>query len=336
MKHAISGYRPRGQALAYLAWGVICVVWGTTFLANKIAIDTIPPLRLSAMRFLTAGLVLLGVVVLRKGGSARVRGVPLRAGLVGVVTLGIGTGAVVWAQQWLPSGLTAVLTAVTPFWMVLIEAASPAGVRPTRRAVGGLVLGLCGILFIASEQPPGSFRTDYLWAVGAVLAAGVAWSAGSIFTRHQQDGPHPLAVAGWQMVWAGAALFGASALAGEHLPEMPGLHGLVALAYLVVFGSCIAFVCYLYALRHLPVAFASTFTYVNPVIALWLGWLVLGERMTAAVLVATVLILSGLLLTRSRRLRLPRVLKRRADRAARREGEPFVPCPEPAVPPRPR
>jgi drug/metabolite transporter (DMT)-like permease len=282
---------------AYLAWGVICLVWGTTFLVNKVAIDAIPPLRLTGIRFLVAGLVLQGVVLARRRRSGA-PAVPLRAGLVGIVTLGIGTGVTVWAQQWLPSGLTSVLTAATPFWMVLLDAAMPGGTRPSRHALGGLLLGLCGILLIASQQPLGSLRADYLWAVGTVLLAGVAWSSGSILTRHQKGGHDALAVASAQMGWAGAALLVGSLAAGERMPGPLSLVALAEVAYLTVFGSCIAFVCYLYALRHLPVAFVSTFTYVNPVLALWLGWLILDERLTAGIVAATVLIFAGLLLTR--------------------------------------
>lgn len=309
----VSTARSRGSLAAYLAWGVICIVWGTTFLANKIGIATIPPLRLSGLRFLAAGLILQVFVRLRRSTA---RAVPLRLGLIGILTLGIGTGVVVWAQQWIASGLTAVLTAATPFWMVLLEAFAPGGTRPTRRAVGGLVLGMCGIVLIATGGSADSFRADYLWAIGAVLVAGVAWSTGSIMTRHEKDEHDPVAVASWQMLWAGLVLLVASLAAGEHMQGALDLRGVAALAYLVVFGSCLAFVCYLYALRRLPVAFVSTFTYVNPLLALWLGWLVLAEPLTVQVMGATVLILSGLLLTRSRRARRDPALRQGPDRLA--------------------
>lgn len=290
----------QGLGAAYAAWGVICIVWGTTFLANKVGLGSIPPLRLSGTRFLLAGLVLQGVVQVRRRRTGA-PGVPWRDGPIGIITLGIGTGVVVWAQQWLPSGLTAVLAAVTPFWMVLLEAVIPGGTRPTRRALAGLVLGLAGIGVIAAQQPTESLRSEYLWAVGAVLAGGVGWSFGSIVTRRKGAGYDPLAGASAQMLWAGGALLALSFAVGERLPDAIDPKSLLALAYLVAFGSCLAFVSYLYALRRLPVAFVSTFLYVNPVLALWLGWLLLGEVLTPGIFVATGLIFGGLVLARGRR-----------------------------------
>lgn len=302
-------YVPDAGAKAYLAWLAVCVIWGTTYLANKVGIADFPPFLFTGARFLLAGLILRLFVRPAAGEAVRpwyrrvVRGVVADAGigLSGVATLGVGVGVVVWAQQWLPSGLTAVLTAATPFWLVAMEAFVPGGTRPSRRAVAGLLLGLGGILVLALQQPPAAFRTEYLWAVATVILAGFGWAGGSIFTKRMQITGHPLAVAARQMLWAGVALLLTGLALGETLPDTVPLAGVGAFVYLVLLGSDVAYVAYLYALRHLPVALVSTHTYVNPLLALWLGWLVLAEPLGLPVLFATLLILGGLLVMKVRR-----------------------------------
>lgn len=277
-----------------------------------------PPLLFGGLRFLTAGVILEAFLRLRKYEAPPPR-VPFRLGLAGIAILSLGVGVVIWAQQWIPSGFAALLVAATPFWLVLLEARSKGGERPSRRSILGLFLGLFGVVAIALEQPAGSFRTDYLWAVGAVLVSGLSWSAGSIYTRKNTPEGGGTHVAARQMIFGGIFLLIAGLMAGERFPDAVELYSFAAFLYLVFTGSIIAYVAYLYALKNLPVAFVSTYMYVNPVLALWLGHLILDEPLTAGIAMATVLILAGLVIMRTKSMKSAEQFKQRRLRRSFRE-----------------
>jgi len=295
----VAGLRNISNVRAYVAWAAVCIIWGTTFLANGIGIQSMPPLLFGGFRYLTAGLILTGFLHFRKGGTPAPK-VSFKLGLAGIAILSLGVGVVIWSQQWIPSGFAALLVAATPFWLVLFEAASKGGERLSWRSILGLLCGFGGIIVIASEQPPGSFRTDYLWAIGAVLLSGLSWSAGSIYTRKNTPEDGGTHVAARQMLFGGVFLLAAGLLTGERIPATVEPRSIVAFVYLVLAGSIVAYVAYLYALRHLPVAFVSTYMYVNPVLALWLGHVILEEPLTTGIAVATMLILAGLLVMQSK------------------------------------
>ena len=286
---------------AVFAWAAVSLIWGTTYLSNDIGIDTIPPFRYAGIRFVLAGLVLLSAMRLRGEWSWSQMPALLRhpTSLAGMLTLGIGVGLNIWALQWLPSGLAALLVAVVPLWMVLIERWGFDG-RPLKTiVVVGLALGFGGIALIAWDLGLGTTPTIPLKAVVAVLLGGLAWAYGSVFTRHRASPAGFGTMAGAQMLWAGALQLSISISSGEVVVVSDvSMISAVALVYTLVVGTCIAYSAYIFALRHLPVAFVSTYVFINPVVALWLGWLILAEPITTRTVAATVIILAGLTLTR--------------------------------------
>jgi drug/metabolite transporter (DMT)-like permease len=290
----------RQQRLAYAAWIAVCVFWGTTYLAIRICLETMPPLLMAGLRNIIAGLVL--------GALLAARGVPLPErsswpGLVvmGLLLLGLGNGCVVWAEQWVPSGVTAVVVATTPFWMVGLDATLPSGEPLTRRHLMGLVLGFLGILMLVwpDLQSTGAGSRRFLAGFVALQVACISWTLGSAYSRRHARHENVLFAAAAQMAVGGAALL----LLGTILGEWPHLRFTMrtssAFVYLIVLGSLVGFVAYVYALKYLPVATVSLYAYVNPVIAVVLGMLLLDEPFTGRMAVAVFVIFLGILVVRA-------------------------------------
>ena len=282
---------------AYFAWAAVCLLWGTTYLGIRIALETIPPLLMGGMRWTAAGGLLLGVMRLR-GDVMPDRAQWPSLGLLGVLLIGLGNGGVVWAEQTLPSGLTAVLVAVTPFWMLGVERLTGQGEPVTGRRTLGLLIGFAGIvLLVWPELELGKGRA-FLAGVFATQVASVGWAIGSSYSRRRGPTENVLAVAAFQMFFGGLVMLAAGVLLGEwHALVVTPRTG-AALGYLLVFGAVAGFSAYAYALKHLPLAVVSLYAYVNPVIAMVLGTIVLGEPMSPRLVVAGVVVLTGMALVR--------------------------------------
>jgi drug/metabolite transporter (DMT)-like permease len=287
---------------AWIAWVVVCVIWGTTYLAIKIGLETIPPFVLGGIRYVTAGVVLAAAL------AARGRALPGRAewgrlAVLGFFMLGVGNGGVVWGEQFLSSGLTAVLIGTSPFWMVSVEALVPGGERMHARHWAGLCVGFAGIVALVWPDIArgGAHGRGFLLGVLAVQIACAGWAIGSTYTRRHVMPADVLGSAALQMIFGGVALLLAGTVTGEwrelHVTSRTG----IALAYLTVAGSLVAFAAYSYALRHLSVAVVSLYTYINPVIAVALGVAVLGEPFDWRMLVAVGVIAAGVAITSGRK-----------------------------------
>ena len=284
------------------AFAAVYIIWGSTYLAIKFAIETMPPFTMAGTRFLTAGAILY--VFARARGAAAPRGVHWVSALViGTLLLMGGNGAVTWSQQRIPSGVAALLVTITPCWMVLLDWLRPDGTRPTRPIVLGLMLGLSGVaLLIGPESLMGGGRVDPIGAA-VLLAGSVSWATGSIHSRHARVPSRPLLATGMQMLCGGSVLLIAGRIAGESSIDVAhvSLRSVLAFAYLVVFGAIIGYSAYVYLLRVSTPARASTYAYVNPVVAVFLGWALAGESLTPRMLVAALVIVSGVaLITLSR------------------------------------
>jgi drug/metabolite transporter (DMT)-like permease len=297
----------RGAVMAAL--GAVYVIWGSTYLAIRFAVETLPPFLMAGTRFVVAGTILYAWR--RAAGFPRPTGAQWRAaGIVGGLMLLGGNGGVVWAEQWIESGTAALIVASVPFWMVLLDWARPGG-RPPRPAVWvGLLVGFGGVLLLLGQPAPGPM---YLEGALVVLVAAIAWAAGSLYSRRAVL-PAPLLATGMQMLTGGALLLLAGIVAGEPAgldPTAFSTRSVLALAYLIVFGSLISYSAYVWLLRVTAPALASTYAYVNPVVAVILGWLLAGERMNARVVVASGVIVGGVaLITTTRgRTRAPATLR---------------------------
>jgi drug/metabolite transporter (DMT)-like permease len=285
----------RARLLA--AFAAVYTIWGSTYLAIRFAVETLPPLLMAGVRFLLAGLILLVYARLRDRTAPPTRA-DWKTGLVGggLLLLG-GNGAVVWAEQRVPSGIAALLVAVVPLWMVLLDWLRPGGRRPASAVFAGLALGLAGLGLLVGPDALLHGGGDISMAGAGVLMLGAfSWAAGSLYTK---GAPKPSSAnngSGTQMVAGGLCLIAGGIVFGE-LGQLDLAHAsarsLLGFAYLVTFGSLIGFTAYLYLLAHTTAAKAATYAYVNPVVAVLLGWAFAGEPVTSRTLLAAAVILAG-------------------------------------------
>ena len=283
------------RKLAWAAFIAVCFFWGTTYLGIKVALETVPPFMLGGMRFTLAGVVL--AVVLRLTGREWPdwRRAPVFL-LVGFTMLGFGNGGVVWAEQFMASGLVAVLVASTPFWMVGIESLA-GGERLTRRTVAGLLIGFSGILLLVwpDLRQALSATSGWQWVGGLVATqlACIGWSIGSTVSKTRLKAVEPLVSAAFQMLAGGIVLLTVGGLTGEFGRLAWSSRSLGAMIYLFFAGSLVGFVAYTYALTHLPMSVVSLYPYVNPVVAVVLGSWLLHEPLSWRIAGAIAIILAG-------------------------------------------
>lgn len=288
-----------------LAFAAVYLIWGSTYLAIRFAVETLPPFLMAGVRFLIAGGLLYG--------WARLRGAPppMRAHWKAVAIVGAflflgGNGGVTWAAQRIPSGLNASLIATVPLWIVLLDWARPGGVRPSRQVIGGLVVGFLGVVLLVGPGNPASAGQIDLLGVAAVLLAALSWATGSLTSRGLSL-PHLAAQSSaMQMLVGGVLLLGAGTLTGEwgrvHL-EAVSIRSVLALAYLVVFGAIVAFSAYTWLLRESTPARAATYAYVNPMIAVFLGWALANETLTPQTLLASACIIGAVAVITTHRIK---------------------------------
>jgi drug/metabolite transporter (DMT)-like permease len=277
------------------AFAAVYLIWGSTYLAIRIAIETMPPFLMAGVRFLIAGALLYAWIRWR-GTPRPARSHWLAATLVGGLLLLGGNGGVVWAEQRVPSGLTALLIATVPLWMVLLNWLRPGGVKPSNGVISGLTLGFIGItLLVGPGELAGGNHVDSLGAA-VLIFASLLWAAGSLYSRRAQLPTSPLLATAMEMLAGGALLLTAGLLAGEwtrFAPSALSLRSWLALSYLIVFGALIGFTAYIWLLRVSTPARASTYAYVNPVVAILLGWAFAGEPLTARTLLAAAIIVAA-------------------------------------------
>ena len=286
----------RVRPLVLLAFATIYVVWGSTYLAIRFGIETIPPLFMAGVRFCIGGTLFVGWAIAR-GAERPVASLWRPAALVGLLMITGGIGVVTWAEQFVPSGLTALLIAMVPLWVVLIDWARPGGSQPGRVVFFGLVLGLVGMTLLVNPTGIGGVgEVDPVGALALVLAT-LSWAAGSIYSRNARQSSSQVIAVGMPMMIGGVILLGVSALSGELRQVNVGLmswRSVMALAYLIGPGS-LAYAAYLFLLRASTPTKAATYAYVNPVIALILGAAVGGEQVSTWTLTCSAVIIMGVI-----------------------------------------
>ncbi len=289
---------PARSSRVWLALLVVYVVWGSTYLAIRWSLETIPPFTMASARYLVAGGLLLAWVKHRGAPPIALR--DLRpAFLTGGLMLLCGNGGVVWAEQHVASGLAALLVSVEPLFIVLLQATLPQERRrPSPRALVGVALGVAGVVLLVGPAGLGGARVDPGGAA-AILFAAFAWALGSLLSRHFVPPSSPLQATALQMLAGGVLLGGFSGALGEWTRFSPALvsaKSVAAVAYLVVFGSLVAFTAYIWLLRSASPALVSTYAFVNPVVAVFLGWLLASEPVSARTLVAAAVIVGAVVL----------------------------------------
>jgi drug/metabolite transporter (DMT)-like permease len=285
--------------LVLVAFALVYVVWGSTYLAIRVGIESFPPLLLAGTRHLLTGLILYPILRWKTG--VRPTAANWRMSFItGFLLLFVGNGGVCLAERTVPSGVTALLVATVSLWMVLVDWLRPGGTRPVARVIAGLLLGFLGLaLLVGPKNLGGSARIDPL-GVGILVIASLAWALGSVYSKHAGGlSGSPLLGVAMQSLSGGAALW----IAGIFLGEVRSLHlaavstrSWLALGYLVLFGSMVGFTAYIYILKKSTATRVATYAFVNPVVALFLGWLLVGEAITLRTVVAAVVILTAVLL----------------------------------------
>jgi drug/metabolite transporter (DMT)-like permease len=289
---------PRQKQLAFLAWLAVCVIWGTTYFGIRVSLESMPPALMGGLRWTIAGVLLIAYLWSR--GEALPP--PSRWGgiaLMGFLLLGLGNGGVVFAEQWVPSGLAAVMVATSPFWMAAVEGSLRDGERMTRNGVVGLMVGFAGILVLV--WPELTFETAdrrFLAGVIALQIAALGWALGSSYSRRHARHDDLLGTTALQMLAGGLMMTAAGTLRGEWPDLFFTQRTTIALVYLSTLGAIGGFVAYTYALRHLSVSFVSLYAYINPVIAVTLGVAFLGEPFSARMATAAALVFAGVAIVR--------------------------------------
>jgi drug/metabolite transporter (DMT)-like permease len=287
---------PRWRVAAAL--GTVYLFWGSTYLAIRFADETLPPLLMASTRFLIAGGFLYAFLRLR--GAPRPTGAQWRAAvIVGALLLVGGNGGVVWAETRVPSSVVALLVTSVPLWMTVLDWLRPGGVRPSGAVVVGLVCGFVGVALLVSPAQLAGGRDINLVGAAVVLVAAVCWAAGSLYSRSGKLPDAPLMGTAVEMLAGGALLL----VAGTLLGEWPTLNvhaisarSLLGLAFLIVFGSLVAFSAYIWVLRAASTSLVSTYAYVNPIVAVLLGWAFAGEALSVRTLLAAAVILAGVVI----------------------------------------
>jgi drug/metabolite transporter (DMT)-like permease len=279
-----------------LAFFAVYVCWGMTYLAMRIAVKDIPPHLMAGARFLLAGWILYFWA--RRRGDPRPNWTEWRAAtVIGAFLLVGGNATVAWAEQQVPSGLAAVLIAVAPIWMVTFEW-SRGGSRPAKRVVAGLLLGLLGLVLLISPQSDSPTQVNPIGAAMLVLASA-SWAWGSVLSKSAPLPRSPFMATSMEMI-AGGVLLGLTAAGVGQVarfePNQVSADAMLAWLFLVVFGSLVGFTAFIWLLGVTSIAKAGTYAYVNPVVAIFLGWAILGEPVTGRTLLATLVILAGVAL----------------------------------------
>lgn len=273
---------------------IVYLVWGSTYLAIRVAVQTMPPLLASGIRFFLAGAILYAILWLRRGRqNVRISARELGAGLaVGAALILGGNGLVMVAEQTVQSGHAALIIGSTPLWVIVLRLV--AGERIARGTLVGVALGFPGVALLV--VPGGGEGQAQLFGLLLLVAAAASWAVGSYFSRRLALPRDPFLSTAVQMMAGGVLVFVAGALVGEVAdfdPSRFSRESLLGLAYLLVFGSLIAFTAYTWLLQNAPISLVSTYAYVNPVVAVFLGWLILNEQITPTMVVGAALIVAG-------------------------------------------
>jgi drug/metabolite transporter (DMT)-like permease len=290
------------RARIVLAFGVIYIVWGSTYLAIKVAVQTIPPFWMAGTRFLLAGSILYTFMRWR-GTPSPLRQHWFAAAAVGALLLMGGNGSLVWAEQRVPSGLAAILLAMIPLWMVLLDSFRKNGPKLTVRVAGGLMIGMTGIgILVGPVRLWGSSRVDILGTTVLMFSA-FCWAVGSLYSRGAKLPASPFLAAAMEMLAGGAMLMvlGLLAEGGQLHWRAISMRSVAGLFYLVAFGSLLGFTAYIWLLRVVPTTRVATYGYVNPVVAVFLGWALGKESVSSRELLATGIIVTAVALILSHR-----------------------------------
>jgi drug/metabolite transporter (DMT)-like permease len=284
----------RSNYIAYLALAAVCIIWGTTYLALRIAVVGFPPFLFTALRQTTAGLLLAGFMFTLGKAAIPSRAQIFHQAIGGFFMLSLGNGLVAWAEMHIPSGIAAIICSMMPVLVIMINLVSSREERPTLPIILGVILGLIGIIMIFGEHIAEFSKTEYLIGIVLTFAAVISWAGGSIWIKKKNTESNPFVNAGLQMFFGGLWCFPLSLLFDDLSNVTWTAEAAYSLIYLIIFGSIIAYASYSYALRKLPMTIVSLYAYVNPLVAILLGWFVLEEKLNLKIVFAFILTVAGI------------------------------------------
>lgn len=266
----------RTQLTAYLSLVAVCIFWGTTYAGIRMALESFPPYTLMALRFLLSGGILLAIFAARGAVLPRGRELALTA-LNGVISLGVGNACLTIAETWVPTGVASILVATSPFWIVGLEALIPGGVPLHLPTVFGMIVGLGGVVMLALPAGDALHVSPQLLSGMAVIQLGCfGWCLGAILKKRLKSQVNPVLVGAIQQFAVGLSFLPIALV--QQQPVHPTARGIGAVIYLVIFGSIVGYTAFVLAMSQLPVAVVSIYMYVNPVVAVLLGWLIFAEK----------------------------------------------------------
>jgi len=320
---SIDGEQKPRRILVILAFAAVYLIWGSTYLGIRFAVETLPPFLMGGSRFLIAGLILF--VFLRvRGVRAPAKISWRRAAFAAALLLGLGNGGVNWAEQKVPSGMAALIIAGTPVWFALFDWLRPGGIRPAMQTAIGIGVGFVGVTMLVGSRSAFVDGNIDVAGVASLMIASIAWALGSLYAKYSPNPESPIMTAAQQMITGGLILLLSGLIMGERIDWSHTSHrSITAFAYLTFVGSLIGFTAYAWLLRATTPARVSTYAYVNPVIAVFLGWALGGETLSGRMLVAAAVIVLGVIIITSRRA--PRGGNGRLPNPAASEDLPAIP-----------
>jgi drug/metabolite transporter (DMT)-like permease len=288
-----------------IAFALVYVLWGSTYLAIRISVDHLTPLLMGGMRFTAAGLMMLGYRAARGHRIAVGRRDLIRLAVIGVLLLVTSNVVLGWAETYIPSGLAALFIAVTPLWFLILERMSHGTDRLSRRGVAGIALGIIGVAILIWPDLSGHAKlaAGQLFGSVLVLLSSISWACGSILTRRWHMTVDPYTASGWQMLFAGL-INGTLALAiGDPHRATWAASSLWAIVYLIFAGSLVGFTAYVWLLKNVPIAKVATYAYVNPIVALLIGCTLHGEKMDGYMVAGSVVVIFSVVLVTGAKVR---------------------------------
>lgn len=282
-----------------VAFALVYVFWGSTYLGIRVAVEHVPPILMAGVRFSISGSLMLLFCGVSGRRVALGRERLLKLALIGFLLLAVSNAILAWAELYVPTGLAALIVAIVPIWFLLVERfLLPTGHRVPASGLAGIALGLAGMVVLLWPKLSVAHAMG-LWELIAsvsLVAASFCWAFGSVLGRRWHLDVDPLVASGWQMTFAGLIDTGAGLLLGQHRQATWNAPGILAILYLVVFGSWVGYSAYVWLLRHVPTAKVATYAYVNPIVAVFLGWLFLGESVDRYIIMGAAIIVPAVTL----------------------------------------
>ncbi len=286
--------KPENLLFAYLSLAAVCLIWGTTYLALRIGVTQFPPFLFSLLRFMCAGPILLILVLIVGKQKWPDRKTLFNQAVSGVFMVTLGISMVGWAEVYISSGMAAIICSMMPIWTVLINVIVTKDEKPNWLIIVGLATGLSGILLIFSEHLTEFSNGNYQAGIAITFIANLCWAIGSIWIKKKNQNINPFLGAGLQMTFGGIALVPLSLLLDDYSTIQWSTEVVYSLIYMILIGSVAAYACYSYAIKKLPMTLVSLYAYINPIVAVVLGWLILNEKLNNRIALAILITLVGI------------------------------------------